>query len=417
MQFDILLNKFFFNMSMNKPLSILAIPSNTSQIIGREKELEVLKDFVCNYQNQSKKAVLLYGPSGSGKTSIVQALADEFGFEFFEINASDVRNKDQLQQRLAPALTQQSFFSKNKIILIDEVDGISGTYDRGGVQELVKLIAQSKYPVICTANDISHKKVSPLIKKSLLLAFEQLSVTATFQILQKVLSEHNIETTDSILKTIAIQSDGDIRAAINDVELLSQMSGKITEEDLTLLTERNRTETMQQVVETILKTTDGIVAKQALDLVSIDVDQQHLWLDYNTAFEYTKPADLARAYGVLSKANIYLSRIRKNQEWRFLVYVFDLLSMGVSSSKNIPYAKKSEIKQSSRLLKIWQINMSNAKRKIIAQKIAQKTHCSIKRAFLEVDFYKHIFQKNTKIAHIISKSLDLEQEDIAWLLK
>ncbi|MFT4313080.1 MAG: replication factor C large subunit [Candidatus Woesearchaeota archaeon] len=399
---------------MSYMLSISSVPKSTTEIVGRDKEITILKNFVQNYATQQKKSLFLCGPSGSGKTSIVQALAEELSYEFFEINASDVRNKDQLQEKLLPALTQQSFFFQGKIILVDEVDGISGTYDRGGVQELVKLCAKSAFPIIFTANDVSHKKIAPLLKKSLILPFDKLSVADTVKILERIKTEKSYSLTPQILKTIAISSDGDIRAAINDVFLLSHSEN--VEEDLSLLTQRNRTAQMEEVIQILYKTTDGRVAKEALNTLSEDVDKQLLWLEYNTAFEYTKPKDLARAYGVLAKAQVYLSRIRRNQEWRFLVYVFDLLSLGISSAKDEPYMKRTTIKQSSRPLKIWQINMATAKRKVIAQKIAEKTHCSTKRAYNDVDFYKKMIQNPIFATHIQSY-LDLEDDEIAWLKK
>ena len=79
-------------------------------------------------------------------TSII---AKEANSEIFELNASDFRNKKKLDEILRPALEQQSLTKKNKVILVDEADGVS-TVDRGGVTELVSLISRTTYPMIIT---------------------------------------------------------------------------------------------------------------------------------------------------------------------------------------------------------------------------------------------------------------------------
>jgi len=47
-------------------------------------------------------------------------------------------------------------------IIMDEVDGMSGNEDRGGVQELIQLIKNSLIPVICICNDRQHQKIRSL---------------------------------------------------------------------------------------------------------------------------------------------------------------------------------------------------------------------------------------------------------------
>lgn len=45
---------------------------------------------------------------------------------------------------------------------MDEVDGMAGNEDRGGIQELIQLIKSSRVPVICTCNDRRHPKIRSL---------------------------------------------------------------------------------------------------------------------------------------------------------------------------------------------------------------------------------------------------------------
>ena len=74
-------------------------------------------------------------------------LCSEFDFEIVEINASDLRNADSINSVLGAAINQQSLFARRKLILVDEVDGLAGREDRGGVAAISALVEKSTFPV------------------------------------------------------------------------------------------------------------------------------------------------------------------------------------------------------------------------------------------------------------------------------
>src|SRR3989344_5949917 len=121
--------------------------------VPQENAVKQLDNFINNFRKLKKRAALIYGPPGSCKTCSVHALAEKNNFEVVEVNASDVRNKDGINSLLGAALKQQSLFSKGKIILVDEVDGVSGMQDRGGVSAIASLIKDAFFPIIMTANN------------------------------------------------------------------------------------------------------------------------------------------------------------------------------------------------------------------------------------------------------------------------
>ena len=133
-------------------------------IKGQELAVEKIREFLRKFK-RGEKAIILYGPPGTGKTALAYVIANETKSEIFELNASDLRNSEKLRTILQPATEQQPLTKKSKIILVDEVDGISEV-DRGGLSELAGLIESSSHPMIMTANDIWNKKFSELIKKT-----------------------------------------------------------------------------------------------------------------------------------------------------------------------------------------------------------------------------------------------------------
>src|SRR3989338_1710107 len=116
-----------------KPFTEKYSPKTIKGIVGQDESLKQLSDFVVNYQKQKKKAAFIYGPTGSGKTCSAHAIGKGLNLEIIEVNASDFRNADGINSILGGALRQQSLFSVGKLILVDEVDGLAGNPDRGGV--------------------------------------------------------------------------------------------------------------------------------------------------------------------------------------------------------------------------------------------------------------------------------------------
>jgi replication factor C large subunit len=392
-------------------------PAKISEVIGQEKAVKDLKEFIINFSRQRKKSAFIYGSTGIGKTCSVYAIANELGLEVFEINASEFRNKEEIKQKLGSAINQRSLFSKGKIILVDEVDGLSGTKDRGGLQEVIRLIKTTTFPIVLAANNPWENKFSSLRSKTNLIKFEDLDYNDIYDVLKSICSKENIKYDDNSLKSLSRMVGGDLRAGINDLQQLSVNSGKLGKEELNTLSHREKQDTMITALTKIFKTTDPKIALGAFDNVDEALDQQLLWLDKNLPEEYINSLDLARAYDCLSKADIFSRRIRRWQHWRFLVYINALITGGVAVAKDKKYDKFVAYKPTGRLLKIYWANIKNMKRKAIALKIAQSTHSSQKQILKNMDYYRIIFQKNKNMAAKIAQELDLDKEEVSYLKK
>ncbi len=389
-------------------------PKKIKEIIGQDLAIKTLKDFVLNFKKQKKKSALLYGPSGTGKTCSVYVLAHDLGLEIYEINASDVRNKEQIDSKLGSVVKQQSLFSKGKIILVDEIDGLSGTKDKGGLQALLKLIEQTSFPIILTVMNPWEYKFASLRSKSNLIEFKPLDYLSIFKILKDISNKEKIKTKDDVLKSLARHSGGDLRAAINDLQSLYEKNKEISLEELG---ERNKTESMISALIKVFKTTDPAIAQNSFENVEEDIGEIFLWIDENLPLEYDKPKDLAMAYDKLSKADVFRGRIKRWQHWRFLTYMNDLLTIGIALSKDEKYKKYVQYKPTSRLLKLWWAKQKSLKKKSVAYKIALHTHTSKQQSIKNIDYFRIIFKKNKEMSKNISKQLDLDKEEIDWLKK
>ena len=388
-------------------------PKNSQQVFGQEKAVTELKDYITNYKSKKQRAALLYGPIGNGKTSSVYALAKELKYDLLEINSSDLRNAEAIRTFLDNVLGQQSLFFTPKMILIDEVDNISGRSDRGCIPALLKAIEKSKFPVILTANDPFEKKMKALTKKCQMIEYQKLDHKVVSHVLQWVAEQEQIVVEHKAISSLARQTDGDLRGALIDFQSCSA-KGNFVFDDVTKLSDRKRTESILQALAIIFKSSTAENALRALDDVDLDVREVFMWMDENLPKEYAVK-DLAKAYEHLARADVFYGRIKRQQHWRFLVYIYNLLTAGISTAKTEKNTNFVPYKRTMRLLKIWQANMRQAKKKEIAAKLAEKTHTSSRVAMQQVPYFQAMFRKevNQDLVH----ELELTDDEVAWLRK
>ena len=401
-----------------QPFTLKYQPKKTNEIIGQDTAIKKLKEFVVNFKRHSKNAALVYGTSGVGKTISVHALANELDLEILEVNASDVRNSEQINSMIGSAVGQMSLFSKGKIILVDEVDGLSGTKDRGGLLAIIKLIEKSSFPLILTITNPWDYKFNKLRRKTELIEFAPLDYLEIFKILGKICKNEKIKYEDMILKSLARRAGNDARAAINDLQTLAFETKELTKKSLEELGERNQQDTILNALFKIFKTTDPKIAISAFDNVKENLDEQLLWLDENLPKEYTNPEDLAKAYDKLSKADVFNRRIRRWQHWRFLVYINALITAGIAVSKKEKYKHHIQYKPTGKLLKLWWAKQKSMKKKAIAEKIGEKTHTSTKEALKNtLPYIQYSFKRNKDFRNELINELDLSREEVEWLKK
>jgi len=376
-------------------------PKTFADIKGQNIAISKIRSFVKSFP--AKKAAILYGPAGSGKTSIAYALANELKAEIIELNASDLRNRINLNNIVGNSSQQQSLFNKNKVILMDEVDGISGFYDRGGLQELISLIEQTCFPIIMTANHIWDRKFAQLRKKTEMIEVKALNHGDIFEIIKRISDKEGAKLSDEVLNAISVTVRGDVRAALNDLQGI--------EDETTLLAERDREESIFNALKQVFKEAPNPRIVDLYDKLNMPIEEVSLWLEENIPREY-EGKDLARAMELLSKADVFKGRIYRQQHWRFLVYQNFLLSYGISASKSKIKREFTTYKRPDRILKIWMINQKNLIKKEIAKKYARFCHISLKRAMNEFPLIV-----NTLKSDEVQKKLRLEQDEVDFLNK
>ncbi|TFH28842.1 MAG: replication factor C large subunit, partial [Promethearchaeota archaeon] len=319
-----------------------------SQLKSSSTEIEKKKLLLRLKSHQSKltnaTAAMLIGPPGVGKTTIVYALAQDFNLSVIEMNASDVRTEDAVNDKLGETVKNTNLLSftqekvKGKLILIDEVDGIHGKNDKGGVAALKKIISVSRFPVIMTCNFRDFRRFGDLYKLSSPLLTIKPAISKDIAImLHRIVRNESIDMSEDQIKSLAIKSQGDYRSAINDLQILAQGSNKDDESYMESLNmQRDHQSKFDEVLKGIFKQPTIKEAKRCVDEIdSKDITFNNVgsWINENILNFITKKQDLYHVYQNLAYADSILGRIGRTQDYGHLSYFYDILAGGVRFSK------------------------------------------------------------------------------------
>ncbi|MEJ2249018.1 MAG: replication factor C large subunit [Candidatus Lokiarchaeota archaeon] len=324
------------------------------EINEKNKEIRLFNKTASNKEQKKelrldpeKAAVLLEGQPGIGKTSIAYALANDFNMDVVETNASDTRTRDALEAKLKETSKSRGILnfigeSKKKLILIDEVDGIYGTKDRGAVPAILDLVKDTQFPIIMCANDyktnlqslyntIPRYEVHPLSKREIM------------KILNNILKKENIQAIkEEDLELIITKNSGDLRGIINDLQALSRLSTSETDDnqDFIISLHRDTTEEIFGLIRDLFKKVNTLSeAKKLTDKSDVDYNFLYKWVNENLPTFITKNKEIRDAYENLSYADVIFGRIRRDMYWSLLPYFYDLFAGGVTLAKQNTQSK------------------------------------------------------------------------------
>jgi len=352
-------------------------PKSLKEFINQE---EAKKKFIEWYKNwKPGKAALLYGPPGTGKTCFVEAFARDNNLELLQINASDKRDYQSIRKFFGESSRTLSIFGKKRIFLIDEVDGISGFQDRGGVSEIIKIIQESKFPIVLTANDPFEPKLKELRNYCEMIEFKRLGIYDISKKLFEILEKEGIKYDKEVVLEIARRNNGDLRGAINDLEIICRGKKEIKKEDLEVLGFRDREQQIFEALKILFKTKSPMAAKMSIANLDMEPEEIFYWIEENIANEYEKIEEIANAYNFLSLADIFRKRIMSRQNWRFLVYMNDLMTIGVALSKKEMYRKFTKYRPPSILKLLAQTKSQREEEKLKYKKLSEELHCSVRK--------------------------------------
>lgn len=234
------------------------IPKQISDIIGNQQQLRNLETWLDNWdncilrghkndeknktgkkfsknENVNARAAIISGPPGIGKTSSVRVLTRSKGYRTFELNASDKRNKDTINNSVGFLMnnttlssTDNSTMTKN-IIIMDEVDGMAGNEDKGGIKALIDIVKKAKVPIIFICNDIYSPKLKSLLNYCYDIRFNRPDKRQIVLRLIEICKNEGIFVDNQTLTYLVESFGNDIRQTINYLDLCSRTKRNVND--------------------------------------------------------------------------------------------------------------------------------------------------------------------------------------------
>jgi len=394
-------------------------PKTLADVVGNEEAKDKLVDWVKSWDRgvPKRRAAFLYGPPGIGKTVTVEALASDLDMELVEKNASDYRTEEAVQRFAGLASQYGTLFGKKRLILFDELDGITGREDRGGVGAITAVVKAAQCPIVLIANNAYDPRLSTLRYYCLLIEFKKTPPGEVTKHLKRICAREGIEADEAALKFIAQRSEGDVRSAVNDLQALAQGKRKLVFDDVSWLAYRDRKDAIFNVLRLVFYGRSCEAVKRAVDMADVDPDMLFEWIYENLPHHLRDPSDLSRAMDSLATADLYRGRIRATQDWVLTRYVVDFMTAGVAMAREktqpagfVPLRFPERIRMLSR---------TRAERQMRGQiglKIKRRCHISARGATREIlPYLRIIFENNAEMAAGLTKWLDLDEAMIEYL--
>lgn len=320
-------------------------PRTVEELIGNEEARLAIIKWLAEWVIGSKPLLLL-GPPGVGKTTVVQALSFQFDYDLIEMNASDTRNREILLNRIIPAFKNTSLLEKKMLLFLDEVDGISGRQDIGGIEYLVSVLKAPTIPVIMAANS-RDTKIRDLAKISKVIEFEPIHPRLLLLYINHILKKHNVTLSPEDKFSIVRSSNGDVRALLNNAQSISAGYDAYKEDsfDVDIKSAVNLFFSCLSAEEAkkILSRTDAVYIDPRFGISSDERRRDIVNALFSSILSSRIDISiLAIMLDILSKIDVLVGRMGANRQWSLLKYFDTLIAYGlfyISRNKAIKYSQ------------------------------------------------------------------------------
>jgi len=323
-------------------------PQKVEQMIGNEEARLVVLKWLSRWIDGSRP-LLLVGPSGVGKTTLVNVLARKFDYDLIEMNASDTRNREDLETLIMPMFNNSSVSGRTMLLFLDEVDGISGREDSGGIESIVKMMKEPTIPVIMAANTQDNTKIKQLAKVCKIVKFNPVPPRELAMFLDYVLENHNKKLGTEEKELIVNRSRGDIRSLLNSaqgkVAGYDVMRDDIFEIDIASAINGYFSANSLQEAKAFLSHADASYRDPHFGMSPDERRKDKINALFSSIVSSRISYEsMATLLDVLSKVDIIVGRIRQNRQWSLLKYLDNIIVYGLfenSRNKGIKYNQYS----------------------------------------------------------------------------
>ena len=208
-------------MDMSEPLAYRMMPQTLDEYVGQEDILGKDKILYRTIKADRLTSIILWGPPGCGKTSLARVISNTTKYKFIKLNAvtagvGDIKNAIEEAQNLLLNPSGKC------ILFIDEIH----RFNKLQQDALLPYVEKGTVILIGATTENPYFEVNKaLISRSMVFRLHELTTENVFTILKRALSSekglknYNIKIEDSTLEKIAETANGDVRTALNGLEV------------------------------------------------------------------------------------------------------------------------------------------------------------------------------------------------------
>lgn len=407
-------------------------PTSLSEVVGNEAAVRAIRRWADSWAHGAPrtKAIVLRGEPGIGKTSAALALAHDMGWDFIEMNASDHRNAASIRKVAGMGSMSQTFSpdgeflssskGRRKLVIIDEADNLFGREDFGGAKAIAETIRDTGQPIMLLVNDYYElsRKVPAVKSLAESVTFRPLERSNVVMVLQSIAAKENVSVPEKVFERIAENANGDLRAAVNDLQMMVEGRKTLHLDDADVLGKRNQ---LKELDEALRGMFGARTLKEARD-ATLDVDETpddlEKWIEDGIVLEMRDPEDMAAAFDALSRADIYLARTRKLQHYGLWSYAKDLMTGGVALSRRGGLRPQVyEYRFPSYFIMLSRAKGPRAARDSVASKLAPHFHMS-KRTFNRstLPLLAALLRNDEELLVRLIRERGLDEDDVSFIL-
>ena len=208
-------------MDMSEPLAYRMMPQTLDEYVGQEDILGKDKILYRTIKADRLSSIILWGPPGCGKTSLARVISNTTKYKFTKLNAVTAGVGD-IKNAIAEAQNMLLNPSGKCILFIDEIH----RFNKLQQDALLPYVEKGTVILIGATTENPYFEVNKaLISRSMVFKLHELTTENVFTILkrainsEKGLKNYNIKIEDETLEKIAETANGDVRTALNGLEV------------------------------------------------------------------------------------------------------------------------------------------------------------------------------------------------------